>query len=87
MRSHDTKPITGGQMRAARALMRWSADDLAQRAKVGVATVRRAEAMDGPVTMTMANEAAIRSALEAAGIIFVQENGEGPGVRLRKGRS
>lgn len=30
--------------------------------------------------------AAIRSALEAAGVIFVEENGEGPGVRLRKAR-
>jgi len=29
--------------------------------------------------------AAIRAALESAGVIFVEENGEGPGVRLRKG--
>jgi hypothetical protein len=31
------------------------------------------------------NLAAIRAALESAGVIFVEENGEGPGVRLRKG--
>lgn len=84
MQSDDTKTITGGQIRAARALIRWSADDLAKGAKVGVATVRRAEVNDGPVNMTAANEAAIRAALEGAGIIFVDENGEGPGVRLRK---
>jgi len=29
---------------------------------------------------------AIRTALEAAGVIFVEENGDGPGVRLRKGK-
>lgn len=34
--------------------------------------------------MTIANQAALRAALEAAGVIFVPENGEGPGVRLRK---
>jgi hypothetical protein len=28
---------------------------------------------------------AVRAALESAGVIFVNENGEGPGVRLRKG--
>ena len=30
--------------------------------------------------------AAIQRALESAGVIFVEENGEGPGVRLRKGK-
>ena len=29
----------------------------------------------------------MRSIFEAAGVIFVEENGEGPGVRLRKGKS
>ena len=70
-------------MRAGRALLRWSAEDLAKRAKVGVATVRRAEATDGRLSITEANCEAIAQAL-AAGVIFVEENGEGPGVRLRK---
>lgn len=76
--------ITGAQIRAARALLRWRAEDLATASKVGVATVRRAEGEDGPVGMTAANVAAVRGALESAGVIFVEENGEGPGVRLRK---
>lgn len=76
--------ITGAQLRAGRALIRWRAEDLAEAAKVGVATVRRAEGSDGPVTMTAANAAALRSALESAGVLFVEENGEGPGVRLKK---
>jgi len=34
--------------------------------------------------MTAANDWSVRRALEAAGVIFIDENGEGPGVRLRK---
>ena len=71
-------------MRAARALVRWSADDLARESKLGVATVRRAEAVDGAVPITVANLHAIQSALEAAGVQFIPENGGGAGVRLRK---
>src|SRR2546421_8246509 len=84
MQSSDTKTITGGQMRAARALVRWSAEDLAREAMLGVATVRRAEASDGPVQMTAANAAAITRVLESAGIEFT--NGDAPGVRLRPDR-
>ncbi|VFU08416.1 conserved protein of unknown function [Methylocella tundrae] len=71
-------------MRAARALVRWRAEDLAEASKIGIATIRRAEGTDGALSMTPANQAAIRAALEAAGVIFVEENGEGPGVRLKK---
>lgn len=77
--------ITAAQLRAARALVRWRAEDLAEASKVGIATIRRAEGQEGPLSMTTVNQAALRSALEAAGVIFVAENGEGPGVRLRKG--
>jgi hypothetical protein len=64
--------------------LRWSALELAKEAKVGVATVRRAELVDGEVQMTLANEAALRRALESAGVEFIDQNGGGPGVRLRK---
>jgi hypothetical protein len=72
--------ISSAQMRAARALLRWSALDLAKASKVGVATIRRAEVVDGEIPVTAANEAALRRALEAAGVEFT--NGERPGVRL-----
>ena len=75
------------QLRAARALLRWSALDLAKASKVGVATIRRVEVMEGEIPVTSANEAAIRAALELAGVEFIDENGGGPGVRLRRGRS
>ncbi|BAV48035.1 hypothetical protein MLTONO_3132 [Mesorhizobium loti] len=84
LQSYDLKDITGGQMRAARALVRWSAKDLAKAASVGVATVRRAESDDGIPSTTLANRRAIRSALEAAGIEFIAENGGGAGVRLSR---
>ena len=71
-------------MRAARALIRWTALDLAHASKVGVATIRRAEVIDGEIPVTLANEAAIRRALEVAGIQFIEDNGGGEGVRFRR---
>jgi len=78
------RKIYSAQLRAARALLRWSALDLASASKVGVATIRRVEVVDGEIPATSANEAALRSALEAAGVEFIDENGGGPGVRLKK---
>ncbi|HEY1632563.1 MAG TPA: hypothetical protein VGF56_14705 [Rhizomicrobium sp.] len=84
----DSKNITGGQMRAARAFLRWSADDLAKKAKVGVATIRRAEAEDGIPNMLVNNMEAVRKAMESAGIEFVNGNALGVIFRsLRKQRS
>ena len=71
-------------MRAARTLLRWTALDLAKASKVGVATIRRAEVVDGDIPVTLPNEAAIRRALENAGIEFIENNGGGEGVRFRK---
>jgi hypothetical protein len=79
-----SEKISGSQMRAGRALLRWSALDLAKASKVGVATIRRVEVLDGEISATKANQAALRHALEAAGVEFIEENGGGPGVRLRK---
>jgi len=75
--------ISSSQLRAARALIRWSAQDLANASKVGVATIRRVETLEGELPVTAANQAAIRRALEAAGVEFIDQNGGGPGVRLR----
>jgi hypothetical protein len=55
--------------------------DLAKASKVGVATIRRVETLDGEIPVTSANESAIRRALEAAGVEFIDENGGGVGVR------
>jgi hypothetical protein len=57
---------------------------------VGVNTIRRSEIAEEGISLTVANALAIRRALEAAGVVFIDENGGGPGVRLRqrlKGKS
>jgi len=57
---------------------------LARHSAVGVTTIRRAELAESETSMTAANNQAVRRALEAAGVEFIDENGGGPGVRLRK---
>jgi ribosome-binding protein aMBF1 (putative translation factor) len=79
-----SKPLTSPQIRAARGLLRWSAEDLAREAALGLATIRRAEGAELETSMTVANDLAVRRALESAGVEFIDENGGGPGVRLRK---
>jgi ribosome-binding protein aMBF1 (putative translation factor) len=76
--------LTSAQIRAARALLRWSAADLARRSALGANTVRRAEVAEDATSLTTANELAIRRAFENAGVEFIDENGGGAGVRLSK---
>ena len=80
----SVKTLTSHQIRAARALLRWRAQDLARASAVGVATIRRAELAQKETSMTAPNDMAVRHALESAGVEFIDENGGGPGVRLRK---
>jgi hypothetical protein len=63
---------------------RWSAEQLASASTLGVTTIRRAELTEGETSLTAANDLAVRRALETAGVEFIDENGGGPGVRLRK---
>ena len=74
--------ILPSQCRAARALIDMDQADLARRAVVPRHII--ADFENGSVTPSESNLAAIRTALETAGVIFVDENDEGPGVRLRK---
>jgi ribosome-binding protein aMBF1 (putative translation factor) len=80
----STLPLRSAQIRAARGLVRWSAEDLAKEARLGLATIRRAEQSDMETSLTAANDLTIRRTLEAAGVEFIDENGGGPGVRLLK---
>lgn len=82
MPSDDFKLITGSQLRAARALVRWSVEDLADKSRVAVATVIQAEAEEGLVTA--ADARSFRCALEEAGVEFIAENGGGVGVRFAR---
>jgi transcriptional regulator with XRE-family HTH domain len=74
--------ITATQCRAARGLLDWTQQELADVARIGVATVRQFEG--GGAETRQATLAVLKWALETAGIEFIDENGGGPGVRLRK---
>ena len=74
------------QVKAARALVGWSQDQLADASGVSIATIKRLEAADGMLGGRADTGDRIIAALQVAGALFIQENGEGPGVRLRKER-
>lgn len=78
--------LSSEQVRAARALIRWEQRDLAEASNVSLPTIKRLETTPGELAAQERTVDAIRRALEDAGVIFVPENGEGPGVRLRKER-
>src|SRR5579859_3947228 len=74
--------ISAAQCRAARALLDWSQDKLAESAQVARATIADFERN---IRMPMRNNlVSIVSALEASGVAFIPENGEGVGVRFRR---
>ena len=75
--------ITSDQIRAARALLRWSADDLAAASKIGVATIRRFEMQDGVPAGTVRILDALKLTLEGAGVEFIGSPDDASGVRLR----
>ena len=75
------------QVKAARALLGWAQDDLARKSGVSKPTVARLESSDGELGGYADTQRRIVETLEKAGVIFVKENGEGPGVRLKKTRS
>lgn len=64
------------------SLIRWTALDLARAPTVGVATIRRAEALMGEIPLTFANTP-IRGAFEIAGIEFIEDNDGGRKCRQR----
>jgi predicted transcriptional regulator len=77
--------IYPNQIRAARGLLDINQGELARRSKVGLATVRRIENSTVDLRTTVQVLMRIQRALESAGIIFIDQDGQGgPGVRLRK---
>lgn len=77
--------VTPEQCRAARALLDWTQADLAERAGVSRSTVRGFE--NGRHELHRGSAAVIRAALEAAGVVMIDPDEQGPGVRLRRPRS
>jgi transcriptional regulator with XRE-family HTH domain len=79
----ENKRLLGKQIAAARVLAGLSQSELATAANISVPTLRRMEANEGPSSGYVNNVEAVRRALESK-IVFVDDNGDGPGVRLRK---
>jgi transcriptional regulator with XRE-family HTH domain len=75
-------PVTSAQVRMARAALNWSVRDLAEAAQIHRNTVTNIET--GRYGGDAGTLAAIVGALKRAGVEFIDENGGGPGVRLRK---
>jgi predicted transcriptional regulator len=76
----STKKLSIREIKAARALLGWSQDDLASHSGVSAPTIGRLEAEGGEIGGRAETETKIRRALEKAGIEFL--NGDQPGVRL-----
>ena len=75
--------IIGEQIRAARAMLKWTADNLAKKSDIGVATIRRLEVMNGiPSGQTRILES-IQKTLEQGGVEFIGTPNNQPGVRLK----
>jgi transcriptional regulator with XRE-family HTH domain len=75
--------MTGRQLRAARALLNWTGEQLAEAAGISLMTIRRAEALDGPLRLMPANRQALRAAFEVAGVTFTHDADGSIGVRQR----
>jgi transcriptional regulator with XRE-family HTH domain len=74
--------LAASQCRAARGLLDWTQQELADAARIGVATIRQFEG--GATEPRHATLVVLRQALESAGVEFIAENGGGAGARLRK---
>ena len=76
--------LQASQLRAARALLGWRQEDLAKASKIALATIARIEQRDGPAQGHVSTIIRIQDALQHAGIQFLEDDGEGFGVRLKK---
>jgi len=77
------RDLSTRQLKAARALVGWSQENLTAAAGVSLPTLKRLEAIDGVLGGSPDTRAKLISALSQAGIIFIDGDGQGAGVRLR----
>jgi transcriptional regulator with XRE-family HTH domain len=76
--------LQASQLRAARALLGWRQEDLAKASKTALATIARIEQGEGPAQGRVSTIIRIQDALQHAGIRFIEDDGEGFGVSLKK---
>ncbi len=76
--------INSEQIRGARGMLRWSAKKLSEMSGVSLPTIQRMEGARGLLRSSVASVLKVQNALEDAGVIFIDEDELGPGVRLRE---
>ena len=76
--------ISSKQIKAARALLGWKGQDLADKSGVGVTTLRRYETQDGIPNANASVIKAIKDCLKEAGIVFYGDPVKSPGVSLNQ---
>lgn len=76
--------ITSEQIRAARSVLCWSTSELAERTGVGIATLKRYEAVSGVPKSRKGILDIIRKTFESAGIEFIGTPDDAPGIRIHR---
>lgn len=83
--------MTSEQIKAARMLLRWEQKDLARESGISLPSIGRLEMKPGEISAYASTRDAIRAALEAAGVEFLEDGQAsgigGAGVRLKAGAS
>ena len=75
--------ITSTQLRASRAMLKWSIDDLSNKSGIGTTTLKRLESADGVPNAQVRTIEVIKKTLEEAGIEFIGTPESGAGVRWK----
>ena len=76
--------ITSDQIRAARALLKWSGKDLAERSGVGFSTIMKMESELGVPNSNFKTFEALKNAIEKAGVEFIGSPDSQAGVRWKE---
>lgn len=75
--------ITSAQIRAARAMLNWSREELSIQSAVGISALMRLESADGVPSGNIKTLGAVVSAIEVAGVEFIGAPEQGAGVRWK----
>ncbi len=75
--------ITTAQLKAARNLLEWNQQQLAEASGIAISTIKKIESRGGPLRGNADSIWKIEAAIMDAGAVFIDENGGGAGVRLR----
>jgi hypothetical protein len=78
-----SRMISAKQIKAARVFLEWEQRDLAHHSGLSLPTIQRMEKL-GVGRSSADNAVKVQAALEAGGVVFIAENGDGAGVRVRK---